>query len=313
MGGYQNRKVIGYQRLEELNARIAPYVLTRRTRDCFDLPPMLDPVTLEARLTPATWAHYVDMRERMVVDLGHAQCTPSHAIVKALRLLQITSGYLGGVQQSAGPAHPASLPFGPPPAFMQAMLPPTWIASGNPAQPPDFNSGVATVELSHEKLDVLLEWLEHHAPDRLLVWCRFTRELERTTTALERLYPRVLNLRGGQSDEDRQEAKRLLAPGATLDRGAVVGNPKAGGASLNLSGAGTAIYLSRGPSLIERTQSIGRIERPGAQSSLQIIDVIAAGPKGQKTIDHHMLKALRAKDDMARWTVNEWRALLREV
>jgi hypothetical protein len=42
------------------------------------------------------------------------------------------------------------------------------------------------------------------------------------------------------------------------------------------------------------------------------VDVVAVGPKGQKTIDHHTLKALRGKDDMARWTVSEWRRILVE-
>ena len=74
-----------------------------------------------------------------------------------------------------------------------------------------------------------------------------------------------------------------------------------------------AIYLSNGPRLIERTQSWGRIDRPGATSPMTLVDVIATGPKGQKTIDHSILKALRGKQDMANWSVNEWRRILAET
>jgi superfamily II DNA or RNA helicase len=81
---------------------------------------------------------------------------------------------------------------------------------------------------------------------------------------------------------------------------------------LNFSAANIAVYLSNGPALIERTQSIGRIERPGAKQPMLIVDVIATGPKGQKTIDHQIMKSLRAKEDMARWTVQQWRNALQE-
>jgi hypothetical protein len=70
--------------------------------------------------------------------------------------------------------------------------------------------------------------------------------------------------------------------------------------------------LSNGPALIERTQSIGRIERPGATQPMLIVDVCATGPKGQRTIDHHIIKSLRSKQDMATWTVNEWRRILND-
>jgi hypothetical protein len=73
------------------------------------------------------------------------------------------------------------------------------------------------------------------------------------------------------------------------------------------------VFLSYGPRLIERTQSIGRIERPGAVEPMLVADVVAVGPKGQKTIDHKVLKALRSKDDMASWTYARWRELMREL
>lgn len=301
MGGYMNKQVVDYQNLDDLNARIAPYVLSRRTRDCFDLPPMLDPITLEAPLDPPNWKIYKDQRDDMVSWLGDQVSVSQQAIVKILRLSQITSGYLGGLETLEVAA--------PPPTDLPEYL---FKLHGDVVAPTAPLAGPAVREIGREKLDVLLRWLKGQNILKLLVWCRFRPELERTTDALRALYPNVFQLRGNQTEDERRAAKDFLAPGPDTRRGCVVGNPKAGGASLNFSGANIAVYLSRSPALIERTQSIGRIERPGATQPMLIVDVVATGPKGQKTCDHAILKALRGKEDMARWTVDQWRKLVAE-
>lgn len=316
MGGEDGHKIIGHQNLDDFNQRVAPYVLSRRTRDCFDLPPMLDPITIEAPLAPPVWAQYKAMRDDMVAWLDEAHASVANqAIVKALRLAQITSGYLGGIEEILAPlpgqaTEPTAEPI---PQWLRAIQPDAIARPLTPNDAPLPATPAQVREIGRDKLDAFLHWLETfaHPPQKLLVWCRFRPELERTTRELGHLYPEVLQLTGGQTPEARRAAKALLAPGGPARRGAVVGNQKAGGASLNFAGANVAVYLSNGPSLLERTQSIGRIERPGATQPMLIVDVLATGPKGQRTIDHHILKALRCKDDMARWTVEQWRAILK--
>ena len=329
MGGYQNKVVVDYQHLDELNKRVAPYILSRRTRDCFDLPPMLPPIMVAAPLTDTSWKHYRAMRDDMVAWLGGQASVSRQAIVKALRLAQITSGYLGGLEDVdedsslTAMSAPAASPI---PQWLrkatgvsdeQATTVPsqTLPFGGTLSSHPLVSARPTTVtrEIGREKLDAFMHWLDTfpQQPRNLIVWCRFRLELERATEELRSVYPTVLNLKGGQSKEERLEAKRLLAPGSTV-RGAVVGNQKAGGASLNFSAANVMVYMSNSPALIERTQSTGRIERPGATQPMLVVDIVATGPKGQKTIDHHILKALRTKDDMARWTVSEWRRILAE-
>lgn len=324
--GKGGRQVLDhYQNLEELNARIAPYVLSRRTRDCFDLPPMLPPVTLEARMGNDRWKTYVEMRDDMVAYCDGKASVSTVAMTRGLRLAQLTSGFLGGLQDIDPTATPGStepttapipawlrkttgLPFEDPTISSQAQAAPSQGPAGPGQQGTVVPQGPVCRELGREKLDALIFWLSTLGaqPNKLLVWCRFTPELERATRELRGIYPTVLNLRGGQSPEDRRDTKAALAPGST-GRACVVGNPKAGGASLNFSAANIAVYLSNGVALIERTQSIGRIERPGATQPMLIVDVVATGPRGQKTIDHTILKALRGKEDMAQWTVQQWR------
>ena len=340
MGGFDGKKVVGYQNLDDLNQRVAPYVLSRRTRDCFDLPPMLDPITIEARLSNSTWALYKDMRDEMVGQLGNQISTASQAIVKSLRLAQLCSGFLGGLQDLGDDEEVVnSITSGDTSALFGAQ--PQWLrsiheqaatvqgedAAGTSAPDPQHPGGSqaspaqqaivgrtasgAVREVSREKLDALLSWLDMRGtlPHKLLVWTRFTPDLLRCRDELAKVYPHVFELRG---KVDKGPAKAFLAPGSDPRSGAVVGNPKAGGASLNFSASNIAVYLSNGPALIERTQSIGRIERPGATQPMLIVDVLATGPKGQKTFDHRVLKALRSKDDMARWSVEQWRQILRD-
>lgn len=330
MGGYDGKKVVGHQNLDDFNARIAPFVLSRKTRDCWpDMPPMLDPVLIEARMSNDEWALYKSMRDDMVGWLGSSVSTASQAIVKSLRLAQIASGYLGGLEdmdEDDVPLPEIANPFGPQPAWLRRIHgeqeTPIQAQTPAPAAAPDFTGPVVARtstglvrEIGRSKQDAFLNWLDTRepVPHKLLTWCRFRPELERCTRDLEKIFPNVFQLRGGQSKDARLAAKLFLAPGSDPRSGAVVGNQKAGGASLNFAAANIAVYMSNGPALIERTQSIGRIERPGATQPMQIIDVVACGPKGQKTIDHAILKALRAKDDMARWTVERWRELARDL
>jgi hypothetical protein len=334
MGGWNGKNVVGYQNLDELNARVAPYVRCKKTRECFDLPPMLDPIIIEARLTDSTWKLYRDMRDDMVSWFDGQASVSKQAITKLLRLTQITSGYLGGLEDieddfslTSDADAPAwmkkrlGLDESTTPATGQGQSNQAQVDSTHAARQPQGSSASApdaarpprvTKEIGCEKTNALMGWLQQNAPDRFIVWCKFRAELERAGRLLQGTVPRVEYLRGGQTPDQRTAAKKLLAPGSKA-HGAVVGNPAAGGASLNYAGAPLMVFLSYGPRLIERTQSIGRIERPGAVEPMLVADVVAVGPKGQKTIDHKVLKALRSKDDMASWTYARWRELMREL
>lgn len=294
LGGFQNKKIVGYQNLEELQAKTKPYALQRLTRECWkDLPPVLDPVLIEARLTDATWKIYRSMRDEMVAWLSTTEAsTASQAIVKSLRLAQLTSGFLGGVETHG---EQGDLDF-----------------VSESVEIAGITKGLIR-EIGREKLDAVLHWLSiNERPNRLLVWCRFRAELERAAEALKGDYT-VHKLYGGQTADERNAAKLALAPEATFDYPVCVcGNPQAGGAALNLAGASLAITLSNDFSLKTYIQKNGRIDRPGQKNPITFADVVAVGPKGQKTIDHHILNALRTNQDLAEWTAAVWRLKLVE-
>jgi SNF2 family DNA or RNA helicase len=292
MGGYLGKQVLGFQRLEELQRRIAPYVLRRLKEDCLDLPAKTYTVR-EARLTPATWRLYKSMRDECVAFLDQATAaTAPQAVVRLLRLAQITAGFVGGVESIDAPD----------------LLTEPIIGSHFPT--------TSMHEVGSEKLAVTLESLadlfETDEPRvRVLIWCRFRAELDRLAKAIAERWPdvRVGRIEGRQSETERRSVVSAFQADGD-DRMVLLGNPQAGGLGLTLTAAHHVIYASNDYNLVTRLQSEDRVHRPGQRSTVLYTDVIATGPDGQKTIDSIIVTALRKKQDLATWTTDAWRHAL---
>jgi hypothetical protein len=287
MGGWQNKLVVGYEHMDQYTALTAPYVLRRTAAECLDLPEELPALTLEARLTDATWAAYCAMRDEFVVWLQTGGVSvAAQAGTRALRMSQILAGFIGGVEEDEE-------------------------IEGETAQRPPVSK---VRSIGTEKLDAVLAWLDTHARiGKSVIWCRFKPEMDRFTAALQQQYgnAHVYELRGQQDPVARDAAKRRFAPGVGLadapsEAAYLVGHPAAGGAGLNLAGARYAVTASRNHSLRQYTQGRGRVQRPGQTERVRFVDVIAVGPAGQRTYDHLIVEALRANQNIADWTIEQW-------
>jgi hypothetical protein len=364
-GGWNQRQVVGWQFLDDLQRRFKPYVLRRLKSECLDLPEKLDPVTLTVPLTPRTWNLYREMRDEMVAWLSEQTVSvASQAGVKAMRLAQVCAGFIGGVEWSE-PAdfdlEPENLDQTRPDFVRKLRVDPVEQfvpVPKSPLQPPEQHTldcaslfgrfvcdcqgrrtgaknGVLPVqEVGREKLDALIDWVRDRLVEdpnlKLLVWCRFRPEVERTLKALAVAFPQMAlgAIWGGQTEDkwkiidgqrklvkegERGKALRLLDP-RTMPKGpaGVVGTTATGSMGLTLVGAHTVIYLTNDFSLKLRLQSEDRTHRPGQTSPVSYTDVVTVGPKGQKTVDHVVIKALRDKSDVANWTTRAWIAALME-
>jgi hypothetical protein len=285
MGGWNNKEIVDWVNLNDLRQRMKPFVLRRLKAECLDLPPKLPPVTISIPLEPATWKLYKEMRKDMITWLSEQEVSVApQAAVRALRLAQLTSGYLGGIVEEVD-----GVPV-----------------TGEPE----------TREVGTEKQDALIAaywlWLEETPNLRMIIWCRFRRELDRVVEVL-RPFATVGKIQGGQSQSERDAAIRLLDP-RTAPAGpvVVVGNPRAGGLGLNLVAATRVVYLSHDHSLRTRLQSEDRCHRPGQTSPVAYVDMVATGPEGQRTVDHLVLRALRERLDLANWTTGAWLSALQE-
>ena len=300
MGGFMQRAIVSWRDLEDLQSRMAPFVMRRLKSECLDLPPKLDPITLTATLTPETWKVYVDLRDQLVswLDQQTAAVAPQ-AGVKAMRLAQVTSGFVGGVQEIEEEESP-----------IDSGLPPTMTIKALPPR-----------EIGREKLDVILNWVsERLSADsqlKMLLWCRFRPEAERIVKELTQ--PNTYTgltvgaLWGGQHRDDRTASLRLLDPDVAPEGPVVVvGTLGTGSVGLNLAASHEVVYCSNDYSLFKRLQSMDRVHRPGQRYPVSYFDVVAVGPAGQKTIDHAVVKALRAREELATWTTSAWVSALTE-
>lgn len=94
MGGFQGKKIIGYNNTEELHARMAPYVYRVDKDDVLDLPPKLYN-KIRVDLTPEQRRIYTEVKEewRTILKDG-TEVTATDAMVRLLRLQQVACGYL---------------------------------------------------------------------------------------------------------------------------------------------------------------------------------------------------------------------------
>lgn len=298
MGGYGAKQIVGWRDLDDLQARLKPYILRREKIDCLDLPLKLPPVALEVALLEETWKVYKEMREEMItwLDSGHS-VTAAQAGVRAIRLSQITSGFIGGIKREVK---------------CECNFDPSCQRCGG--------TGIDIKEeppraVGSEKHDLICDFLDRRfeAGEKVLVWCRHRFEVARLEVAMQKKGVPVGLVWGGQDREERRLALRLLDPRTAPSGPAVlIGTPGSGSMGLNLTAAWTVVYVSNDHNLKNRLQSMDRVHRHGQIHAVSYFDVIATGPKGQKTIDHTIVKSLWNKEELARFTVSAWKDILIE-
>jgi SNF2 family DNA or RNA helicase len=167
-------------------------------------------------------------------------------------------------------------------------------------------------DISSEKLSWCVNYLVNECQSKgVIVWCRFRRERERLVEALKKQNEKLMYIRelyGGQPKQEREDAVTLFS---VIENHEVpyilIAQQHAGSHGLNLIAATEHIFLSNDFSLGIRLQAEDRSHRPGQKNAVTYINVLATGPKGERTIDHVIAKALREKKHLAMMTCAEWR------
>lgn len=318
--GHPLTQIAGWTNLEDLQQRFAHCTVRRLQAECLDLPPKLDPVTLTATLTPATWKAYRQMRDELVVWLNtHDVSASATAAVKALRLSQITGGFLGGVE--AARIDPA-----PTMALFDSLVLPGFNDNdergadvvGATVDPVDALAEVASppvgsVQLGREKLEVLLWFIKERLvadPNlKVVAWGRFRAEVIRAEAEVRMTFPQMTTavIMGGQRRDERLYALSLLKP-ETAPKGPVfiAGIEGTGSFGLDMCAAHTCITMSSGYSPGKSAQTLDRVYGPAQTHPIAYYDIVAVGPKGQRTIDFDILVTRRAGEDVATRTSAAW-------
>ena len=294
-GGWMDKQTIKWVGVEQIQRKMAPYVVRRLKEHCLDLPKKIPPVIITVQMGKDTWKMYKQMQDEFIAWLQDNEASEStHAAVRAIRLQQITSGFLGGIKPQ---------PFD---------------ENGEYIEQADRIAVDPTQRIGYEKEKAAVAWMRDRIsenPDfKCVIWGRFTLEIQGLLEAFRTELPEVVTGRiaGGQKEEERNFAKRLLDP-RTAPQGpaAVIGNPASGGMGLTLVAASSMLYTSNYWRLITRLQSEDRIHRPGQVLPTNYFDMIAVGPNGEQTIDYRIIKRLRNKESIATMTSAAWLSELR--
>ncbi len=91
LGGYQRKQITGYRNLEDLEAKMAR-ITFRVSKDVLELPPQTH-VTYHCELGGEARRVYEDLEEDFVAQVLDGQMTAANAMVKLLRLQQVTGGW----------------------------------------------------------------------------------------------------------------------------------------------------------------------------------------------------------------------------
>jgi SNF2 family DNA or RNA helicase len=156
------------------------------------------------------------------------------------------------------------------------------------------------IALPNNRLPELMDLLAE-ASGKVIIWANYRKNIEDIKLAIQKEYgmTSVATYYGDTKTEDRQKiVEEFSDPNSELRF--FVGNPTTGGYGLTLVSSHTVVYYSNSFDLEKRLQSEDRAHRIGQTEKVTYIDLIAT-----KTVDEHIVKALRNKIDIASAVLGE--------
>ena len=156
------------------------------------------------------------------------------------------------------------------------------------------------------RIDELIRVTEE-SEGKMIVWARFSPEIKGITKRLRKEYgdDSVVELHGGVAPKRRaMNIEAFQDPDSSVRF--FVGNQDTGGLGITLTEASTVVYYSNDFSLEKRLQSEDRAHRVGLRHPVTYVDLVV-----KKTIDEHIINALREKKNIADTiTGDDWREWL---
>lgn len=312
--------LVGYRRLDQLNALLQP-VSSRVTKDdVLDLPPKLYSKRFFP-MTPEQSKLYRQLRDEYIVWLETGGIERDAEAVAAEPSPDACPTCLGKREvEFDGFIYPCPDCGDAPDLGAEGTTPVIaalaitrllrlqqitcgYLPTDDEAEP------VYTIPGPNRRLDLLCDLIEE-SQHKVIVWARFQMDITLIMDALRERGISAVRYDGLVSDDERARAKELFqgertlyANGQVVGREPVppeeqaqvfVGNPAAGATGLTLTAAKTVIYYSNSFKLIDRLQSEDRAHRIGQTNNVLYIDLVA-----EDSVDEKIVDALRNKFNVA--------------
>lgn len=246
----------GVDALAEINAIIHKNGMRVEKKDCLDLPEELS-VQIKVGMTPSQTKAYREMKNDFITFISAEKTASANlAITKALRLSQITSGFVG-------------------------------VDNTDPDR--DFTDPIAKFE-STPKEDALRELISEITEQghKVLVWAVWKHNYGQIRQICEELKLGYVEIHGGISETNK--LKNLEKFKTDPDCRVFIGHPGSGGIGINLVHAPFSIFFSRTFSLEHYLQARARNHRGGQSQKVVHYDLIC-----EDTIDELVVSALANK------------------
>lgn len=252
----------GFDAIGEIKTKIAETSMRVLKSDCLDLPPEVS-VLVNVDMSPEQVRLYKEMKNELLTYFKSKACVATLAITKALRLMQITSGY---------------------------------VAAETPGNSDE------RVEMALEetpKLKALRELLEELCVEgghKALVWAVFRYNYGQIREVLDDLKIKYVEVHGDVSESKKRLAVEAFKTDPEIK--VFLGHPGSGGIGINLTVAAYSIFYSRNFSLEHYLQARARNHRGGSReaghSSITHYDLVCEG-----TIDALAVEKLASKQDLS--------------
>lgn len=157
-----------------------------------------------------------------------------------------------------------------------------------------------TIEISDTKLDCLSETLEEiEDGERVVVWCRFKRDVRRIEELLGELRPdrEAFVLSGDVVGRKREECLETFK---VTEGSSLVAQIQTGGLGIDLTCSHFALIFSNVWEYALREQMEDRHHRPGQQNAVTYIDFVT-----ENTVDRKVQRVLESRKTLSEWLMEE--------
>ena len=266
MGGYQNHQIVAYKDQENLIKKAHSIAYRVTKEEALDLPEQ----TFENRyvsFTPKERKLYNELKRVSVAELENEETvTAPTVLTKMLRLQQLTGGFIIS------------------------------------------DEGERPQQIGTSKLDALKEILEDYVLEgcgKLVIFARFTPEVEAIQKLLEKLKIKYTAIHGGVPLEQRGGIVDDFQNNP--DTKVFVCNTACAGLGITLTAAHVAVYYSLSFNYADYAQSLARIHRLTQKNNCHYINLLV-----EDSIDDLCLEALEKKEDIAKSLVDNWRQVFND-
>lgn len=273
----------GFDALADINRLLFSRSMRVEKKDCLDLPPEIHQV-VKVGMSPEQAKLYKEMKNDFITFLGDKACTATIAITKALRLMQISSGFISLTSTTLS---------------SETVSNENAKGIGAPIfDIPTFEGGNGN-EVTHlddtpkqEALKTMLEDLTVN--HKVLVWAVWKENYAQIRKVCDELGVSYVEVHGGVSAAKKQEniTKFKTDPKCKV----FIGHPGSGGIGINLVVAPYSIFYSRTFSLEHWLQARARNHRGGSEIHEKIThyDLVC-----ENTIDELVVSKLASKIEIS--------------